>query len=99
MISFFFQKDDTVGSVNTSDEQKRELARASIAYNAADKTFTSLFGSTGDAAELFAEADAQIARRKAVAMGTAGGTGATVTATPMTVLTGSMAGAKIASAP
>jgi len=48
----------SIGAIRASDDDKKKFAGESIAFNKKDKEFIDLFGADGDAAELFAEAEA-----------------------------------------
>jgi ubiquitin-conjugating enzyme E2 J2 len=80
VISFFHQTDSTLGSMDTTNEAKREYALKSIEFNAKDKVFKEMYGSDGTAAEAFAVADAQIEKKKGkkVAAAAASSTGESV---------------------
>ena len=69
VISFFHQTDSTVGSMETTDEAKIQYARKSCAFNAKDKVFVELFGSSGNAGDAFDEANATLHRIKMKATG------------------------------
>ncbi len=79
IISFFHETTSTLGSLETTDEAKKRYASESKAFNSRDKIFVELFGSSGDASEAFAEANAQLEKLLAKKTGgsttTAGGGG------------------------
>ncbi len=64
ILSFFNGNESTVGSIEASAEARARYALESIAFNARDKTFVSLFGEDGSASAAFAVAEATIAEKK-----------------------------------
>eukprot|EP00605_Chrysophyceae_sp_TOSAG23-4_P000197 GSChrysophyteH1.ASY1.ANO1.233.1 assembled CDS len=73
VISFFNGTDSTVGSMKTTLEAKIRYASESIAFNKKDPVFNELFGSSGDAAEAFAAAQATMTRLRMQRGGESGG--------------------------